>query len=143
MMTADFHKVRANLVPFTANHSSFIIASICFMFWQLYCLEFNSPVSSVESATCPVVDSDRSWEVSIRNFKADISFKEHSTGQAVVDHFLIIQNYFPVHLKNRFLLSTCHQPLLTHVINFTMQEKPVMALEPLMSLKLGLSTLVT
>lgn len=62
---------------------------------------------SIESAPCPVVDSDRSWEVSIRNFRADISFKDQRTGQAVVDHFLIIQNYFPVRFKDRFLLSTC------------------------------------
>lgn len=113
------------------------------MFCQLYCLVFNSPVCSVESATCPVVDSDRSWEVSIRNFKADVSFKEHSTEQAIVDHFLIIQNNFPIHFKDRFLLSTCHQSLLTHVTSFIMQAMPVMAVETLMSLKLGLSTLVT
>lgn len=64
---------------------------------------------SVESATCPVVESDRSSKVTRRNFKVDISFKEHDTGQTVVDNILTIQNKFSTHFKGSFLLSTHHQ----------------------------------
>jgi len=99
---------------------------------------------SVESAACPVVDTDRSWEVTRRTFKADISFKEHSTGQAVVDHILKTQNKFPTHFKDGFLLSISHHPLLTNMTSLTMQAMPIMAVEPHTSLKLGmeLSSLV-
>lgn len=38
----------------------------------------------VESAACPLVDNDKSWEISIRNFKADISFKEPVQGKLLL-----------------------------------------------------------
>lgn len=130
-----------NLMPFTSNPGSFITASNYFTYCWLYrystfpCVQLN----------LLVVDSDRSWEVTRRNFKTDVSFKEHSTGQTVIDHILTIQNKFPTHFKDRFLLSTHHQSLLTHVTRLTMQAMSITAVEPLISLKLGmgLSTLVT
>lgn len=92
-----------------------------------------------------MLDNDSSWEFSRRNFRADISFKEHNTEQTIIDYILTIQNKFPTHFEDRFLSSTLHQSLLTHVTSFTKQAMSMMAVEALIFLKwgIGFSALVT